>query len=100
MYSKELFVCECESVEHQLIFLYDENDTYSEIYCEIHLTTYMNFWQRLKHGVKYIFGFKSRYGAFDSIILNPDDHEKFQSVATKLTELHKNIENKKLLLKK
>lgn len=86
-YKKELFICECGSMEHQLVFIYDEND-FDELYAEVYLENYRNFWQRLKYGVRYIFGHKSNTGAFACLLLNPDDHEQFQGVATKLTELY------------
>jgi len=100
MERKELFVCECEWSAHQLIFMYEKgiDPMDEEIYASVYLNTYMGFWKRLVHGVKYIFGFKSIYGEFDSVILNPDDHERLQAVATQLTELYNKRENRKLLV--
>ncbi len=99
IYNKKLFVCECGSIEHQMVFMYenDEKHDIEEVYLEVHLNNYMGFWKRLVHGIKYIFGFQSKYGAFDSIILDPDDYKEFQEVATKLTELHVRRENRELL---
>ena len=87
----ELFLCECHSPEHQLIFSYDKNtiseEIFDEVYCHIHLNDSRTFWERLKYGLKYIFGYKSKYGAFDEIILDPNDWEKMQGVVDKMKRL-------------
>jgi hypothetical protein len=40
-----------------------------EVYVHVHLVR-RSFWYRLKYGLKYIFGYKSRYGAWDEFILD------------------------------
>jgi hypothetical protein len=82
----ELFICECHYPAHQMIISYDDNDNdgWDEVNVEIHLTTYMGFWKRLWHGIKYIFGYKSPYGAFDGLTINPDDVDKLQDVVNYL----------------
>ena len=79
---KELFICECHYVGHQMIISYDDwdDDGWDEVNVEIHLTTGYGFWKRLYYGVKYIFGYKSPYGDFDGLTINPDDVDKLQSV--------------------
>lgn len=84
---RELLVCSCESLEHQLVFTYFDDGTYIEVYCEVHLTK-LSFWERLKHGVKYIFGYQSRFGAFESVIINPEDYDKFQHIADTLKSIN------------
>jgi hypothetical protein len=64
----ELFICVCGDVEHQFIISHDTED--KEIYISVHLTNYMSFFQRIITAIKYIFGKKSIYGAFDVVILN------------------------------
>ena len=64
----ELFICDCGDVEHQFIISHDTED--KEIYISVHLTNYMSFFQRIITAIKYIFGKKSVYGAFDVVILN------------------------------
>lgn len=39
-----------------------------------------NFWQRLKYAIKYVFGYKSKYGAFDEFIFRKEDADKLQSI--------------------
>jgi len=68
---RQIMVCECHSLEHQVTFWYDEED--SLLYNEINLTTHRNFFKRLWYGLKYAFGYNSRYGAWDSTIFKPED---------------------------
>ena len=75
---KELVLCRCENAEHQMIFRSFRGG--DDVYVTFHLKP-LPFWQRLKHGVRYIFGYQCKYGAFDEMILNPEDAEKFAKVA-------------------
>ena len=72
-----LFLCECSSIEHQLIFSYSKD--FEEVFVHTHLSK-RNFWGRLKYGFKYIFGYQCRFGAFDEIILNNDDVDKLEKI--------------------
>ena len=82
----ELFMCQCGSVEHTVIAQYwpDEND----VYLSIHLAP-LSFWERVKNGIKYIFGHRSKYGDFQEIIINPDDADRLQDVVDMLKEVKK-----------
>lgn len=85
---RETFICDCHSLEHQYTFWYDEE--FNEVYFEPHLFLSGNWFQRLKTRIKYLFGHKSRYGAFDDIIIKPDDAIKIIKYLEKLTD--KNID--------
>ena len=82
----ELFLCECDSPEHQFIVSYFDVGG-GEVYVEIHLNK-SSFWRRLKYAIKYIFGYQCKYGAFDEIILNPEDAERLQKVVDYLKKKH------------
>ncbi len=72
---RQLIICECGWSEHQATLIYDsdeEDPRFRQLFLEIHLSTWCGFWQRLKAGIRYVRGHKSRYGAFDEIIVNPD----------------------------
>jgi len=71
---REIFVCECHSLDHQFAIWYD--DELNQINIEPHLSTNKNFLKRIAHGIKYMFGYKSRYGDWDSTIINNDDIPK------------------------
>ncbi|MFW6281297.1 MAG: hypothetical protein ACOC1O_00705 [bacterium] len=68
---RKIMICKCESPEHQVLIWYDEED--GDFYCEPHLTTHRNFFQRLWYGLKYAFGYKSKYGSWDEMIFKEED---------------------------
>lgn len=74
---EELILCNCGDSEHQCIVTSDEGYAYMEV----HLVHYTSFWTRLKYAIKYIFGYKCKYGAFDEIILRKTDAPKFRKIA-------------------
>lgn len=77
--------CECHSAEHQVSFVILEHEP-DVVYMEIHLTTYRSFWKRLVYGLKYAFGYKSKYGAWDEIILSD---KKLAEIKTFLVQFDK-----------
>ena len=79
---REIFICDCNSAEHQFSFWHNKKD--SEIYLETHLTNYQGFWKRLWIGIKYAFGYKCRYGHFDSTIIQPEDIQRLKNYINKL----------------
>ena len=86
--SHNILICECHSTEHQMVINYSE-DEYPDgtkspmVYIHTHLNK-RPFWQRLKYGIKYIFGYQCRYGAFDEFIINPTDAKTLQEVVNYL----------------
>lgn len=80
---REIIICECHSTEHQMVVTYDKDENQPMVYIHVHLTK-RPFWERVKYGIGYIFGRQSRYGAFDEIILNPEDASKFERISNHL----------------
>jgi hypothetical protein len=78
---REILVCECHSLEHQFAIWYD--DEMNQLYIEPHLGS-KPLLQRLKYAIKYIFGYKTKFGSFDEIIINPDDAQKLTEYLNKL----------------
>lgn len=77
---RETLICQCNSIEHQISFNWiEDKELEGEVYMEIHLAK-LSFWDRLKHGVKYIFGYRCRYGDFDEVILKKEDVHKLERV--------------------
>lgn len=76
--NRELFICQCNNVEHQLIFSYFPED--GDVYVSVHLTSEYSIWERIKMAIKYIFGYKCRYGHFSGFIFKPSDADKLQKV--------------------
>ena len=81
---RELIVCVCHSTEHQMVVNYSEDEyTDGTKFHTVYIHTHLNkrpFWQRLKYGIKYIFGYQCRYGAFDEFIINPSDADKLKDI--------------------
>ena len=77
---QETLICQCNSVEHQFSFVWwEDEDLEGEVYMEVHLKP-LSFWQRVKNGIKYIFGHRSIYGDFDDVILRKEDVHKLERV--------------------
>ena len=85
--NNEIFICECYNVEHQVVFSWFENDDVANVYATIHLRK-KSFWTRLKYGIKYIFGYQSKYGAFDEFIFNAADAERLDKIVEFLKKSH------------
>lgn len=80
MEQRETLICQCNSMEHQFSFVWwEDEDLDGAVYMEVHLTPF-SFLQRLKNGIKYIFGYRSMYGDFDDIILRKEDVHKIERV--------------------
>ena len=85
--NKDVIICDCHSTEHQMVFIYSDDDNIPLVYVHTHLNK-KPFWERLKYGIKYIFGYKCRYGCFDCYILRPEDTNRFRDLLDRYTEAH------------
>lgn len=83
---QELFTCRCHSIEHQFVISLVDFDDDPEIFLEIYLSP-DGFFKRLVYGIKYIFGHRSRFGAFEEIILKPEDAPRLRRVVDILDEI-------------
>jgi hypothetical protein len=81
---KDLMICDCGSTDHMMMVFYSEDEIEGKVYPTIYLHLHLAkrpFWQRVGYGIRYILGRQCRYGAFDEIILNPDDAPKFEKIS-------------------
>lgn len=76
----EVFECECFSDEHQFNFILDKADDDSQLYLSAHLRSWESWWKRAWTGIKYTFGFTSKYGAWDCVILKQKDAERLSKL--------------------
>jgi hypothetical protein len=80
----DILICECHSTEHQIVIHYSEDKSKNgKIYPMCYLHVHLNkrpFWGRVKYGIKYIFGYQCKYGAFDEFIFNPKDSKKLNKL--------------------
>ena len=80
--------CECSSMEHTMRFMYwkEKDPSDDRVYVTIHLAPEKSFWKRLVNAIKYMFGYRSRYGDFDEVIIEPT---KAKQIVTLLSKLNK-----------
>lgn len=66
----EIIICDCASAEHQLVLRFDDDkDSGRQVFVEMHLVPLV-WYKRLWLGIKYIFGYKCKYGNFEEVILS------------------------------
>lgn len=98
----DLILCECHCDEHQMIFKYDDDPDWENVYISYYLQS-DTLWGKIKTAVKHIFGYKTRYGDFGEIILGSDDDtiEKFENVVKhlKLVKQHQINERERIAKK-
>jgi hypothetical protein len=82
---EEIIICACGDPEHQMIFRTIDGD--DDVYVSIHLVK-LPFLKRLWYGIKYIFGYQSKYGAFDEIIITKKHKQTLSRVIQWLNENH------------
>lgn len=73
----QIIICSCNSTEHQMILSSIEGE--KEVYVHIHLN-HLSFWKRLILGVKYIFGYTSKYGHWEEMILDTSHINQLKKV--------------------
>jgi len=72
------FECNCAFDEHTIRFTLDKED--KELYTSVFLSNHRNIFVRTWIAIKYILGYKSRYGYFGSWTLNPDDVDRLEQM--------------------
>lgn len=78
----QYYECACFSPEHTLRFVFDPED--KEIYTEVYLNHYQNFFKRIWIAIKYVFGYQCKYGHFDCFIMRSDDAQRLIGLLTKV----------------
>lgn len=79
------FECICDSPEHTLHIEYDPDvDT---IAFNMHLNQYRNIFKRIWTAIKYVFGYKCKYGHWDVFELKREDIPKFKEILESLEHI-------------
>ena len=73
------FDCACYDSEHTIRFVFDDDGDIAELYLDVFLAD-QPWYKRLWLGIKYIFGYKSRYGHFGNWTLAEHDAERLQDL--------------------
>ncbi len=74
------FECDCHSPEHTLIFQWDDED--HTIYTTVFLDHWHRFFGRIVVALKYVFGYRCKYGHFDCFIMQKKDYTRFLQFLT------------------
>lgn len=61
--TEKIISCSCHSPEHTLTYHINPED--KEVYTSVYLHQYRPLYKRIWIAIKYIFGYKSRYGHWD-----------------------------------
>lgn len=70
-------VCDCGSMEHIIRFMWWNGTDPQDSVIYVHYFLQNNgFFERVVNAIKYIFGFKSKYGHFGEVLINIDKAEK------------------------
>jgi hypothetical protein len=72
--------CLCSSCEHVIRFVFDPNEDYGDIWTEIYLNHYHKWYKRIWIAIKYIFGYQSKFGAFDCTLIKPEHYSKIEDL--------------------
>lgn len=80
---KNILICECHNVEHQICIYKDEDDGVA--YVSVHLIP-GTFFERLRNAIKYIFGHRSRYGDFDEFLFKKEHGDALISLGNFLNK--------------
>lgn len=83
--STHYFDCKCESPEHTLRFSYDPED--NEIYTEVFLCQYRNPFQRIWTALKYVFGFKCKFGHWDCWLMKEEDCKRLVELVNRVAKI-------------
>lgn len=71
-----LAICNCRDMEHFLKLSYFDDDASDDyLYVQTHLAK-KSWLQRIKYAFKYIFGFQSRFGAFDETLFTLEEAQQ------------------------
>jgi hypothetical protein len=74
---RHYFECQCDCTEHIFRLSIDPDD--GEVWFEMHLAQ-RTFFDRFVIALRYLSGKKSRFGAFDCVLIKPEDRRKLQDM--------------------
>ena len=73
-----MFECACHHNEHLFTITFDSEDKLA--YVEIQLNHYLPWWRRCLIGLKYMRGFKSKYGYWSETVLDTPSTKKLEKL--------------------
>lgn len=88
----EYIECACSSTEHTLRFTFDPED--GTVYVHVFLESDYRWYKRLLVAVKYIFGYKCKYGHWDETLIVPEEAKRLSDMLMRFHNAS-NEENRK-----
>lgn len=90
---KEYIGCNCNSLDHTMRFAWfeDEPDT---MYVETFIITYDRWYKRVWTAIKYVFGYRSRYGDTDEYLLYKDQVTQLRDVCQAFLSAQEEVKRK------
>jgi len=85
----EYFECACFSDEHTLKMTLDADPQYPDVYTSVFLNDYQNIFKRIWIAIKYIFGYKCKYGHWDCFTLQQEDADRMINLIQEYKKLYK-----------
>jgi hypothetical protein len=80
----EFFECACFSDEHTLKFSYDPDE--NELYTSVYLNQYRSIWKRIWVAIRYVCGYRTKYGHWDCFILRAEDAIRLRSLVDRVIQ--------------
>lgn len=84
----EYIECVCSCACHNLRFSWDPDPSFPKILVSVFLNSYYGFFRRIWLAIRYIFGFKSKYGQFDEVILMNEQVEQLENMCDRFLKTH------------
>lgn len=82
----EFFECRCYTDEHTIKFTLDESPDDLALFVTVYLGTNRGFWGRLWYGLRYAFGYQSRYGAFYCWLMRAEDGARLKALVDRFMQ--------------
>ena len=78
----EHFDCQCSSCEHTIRFMYMGafKDDEPSLWLDIFLEQHRRFFKRVWVAIKYVFGYKCRYGHFGNWLFKLEDAQRLRAM--------------------
>ena len=79
----KIVICGCGDSSHHLIFTLDSDDKEVWLHYQLELRVW---YKRLWIGIKYIFGYQSRFGAYGELLINETNVDEFEKIVTHIKD--------------
>ena len=79
-----VFPCPCSDPEHHIIYnMFDDEE---EIYLHVQLNN-GKWYQRVWKAIKYVFGYKCKFGHFDEFIISSENYEHLKAMVNHIDRI-------------